>query len=509
MLGHRTLNFEDYMTILKRRWWILAIPAAILPIVAVGATFFIQPQYTSQSLLLIDPQKLPADFVKSTVTEDLNSRLATMKETILSRTTLQPIVEKYNLYASEHLDMDARLDKVRKGILTPPVESDMSRNGSPGFRVIFTADDPHTAQQVCSEISSLFTSADLRQREDITEGATNFLRTQLEQAKRTLDDLDQKLAQFQSLHAGSLPSDQSNNLSVMSGLNSQLEATTQHIQNLEQNQSMDEALLAQQSQAASSSTAGAGPGPLVEEKQLEDLQAEEAQLSAHYTDSYPDLRDVRRKIADLQKKMAKEAAAPAPAVTAPPVNKPDPVAVQQLRAQLRGIALAIQDQRKQQDVLQAQIRGYQGRIQSSPQVEEQEKELTRDYQTAQAFYDSLQAKINQSQMAVDMEHRQQGEGITVLDAANFPDSPTFPKQSVFAMGGLGGGLALGLLVVCLLEYRDTALRTERDVWAFTQLPTLAVIAWSGEMLEEGRGGSGGLKRLFRRKSPKLLSDSAG
>ncbi len=37
-----------------------------------------------------------------------------------------------------------------------------------------------------------------------------------------------------------------------------------------------------------------------------------------------------------------------------------------------------------------------------------------------------------------------------------------------------------LLMVGLLEYLDTALRSERDIWAFTKLPTLAVIAYSGE-----------------------------
>jgi capsular polysaccharide biosynthesis protein len=106
-------------------------------------------------------------------------------------------------------------------------------------------------------------------------------------------------------------------------------------------------------------------------------------------------------------------------------------------------------------------------------------------------------------MTTDLEKRQEGETFTVLDAPNLPTDPTYPKISVFAMGGLFIGLALGVLIVALLEYKDTALRSERDIWAFTQLPTLAVIAWSGEVAAAGSDSSG-KKRLFGRKPPREL-----
>src|SRR5579862_8332783 len=100
MLGHRALTLQDYTTILKRRWWIIAVPAIIFPIVALGISFLVQPVYMSRTLVLVEQQKVPETYVKAVVTEDLNGRLATMREQILSRSRLQPIIERFNLFAN-------------------------------------------------------------------------------------------------------------------------------------------------------------------------------------------------------------------------------------------------------------------------------------------------------------------------------------------------------------------------------------------------------------------------
>ena len=116
MLGHRALNVEDYLDILKRRWWMFVIPAIILPIVAVVATRFITPEYISSGLILIDQQKVPAEFVSPVANDALDNRLAYMTEKILSRSSIEPIITHYNLYADQHLPMDARVDLARKAL---------------------------------------------------------------------------------------------------------------------------------------------------------------------------------------------------------------------------------------------------------------------------------------------------------------------------------------------------------------------------------------------------------
>ena len=144
MLGHRALSVEDYVTILKRKWWIIAIPTLLLPIVGFGISFLIPPQYLSQALVLINQQRVSDELIKSVVSEDLNSRLAYMKEQIESRASLEPIIKKYNLYESEGSDMDRKVQLAVKATDIQPIRSDIRSSGLPGFHISFTASDPQS-----------------------------------------------------------------------------------------------------------------------------------------------------------------------------------------------------------------------------------------------------------------------------------------------------------------------------------------------------------------------------
>jgi uncharacterized protein involved in exopolysaccharide biosynthesis len=301
---------------------------------------------------------------------------------------------------------------------------------------------------------------------------------------------------------GALPGDAANSTTVLGSLGTRLESINNHIQALQQDKSMQEALLATQTQ--STPTVVAAKAEEADELLLEKAQANLADLQTHYTEEYPEVKAAHRQVADLQAKMARAAKEPS-APAAPAAPHPDSIAVVRLKTQIKSDDAQVALAAKEQADINAQMRSYQGRIASSPAVEQTYTELTRNYNTENGIYNGLLAQMNKSQMAGEMENRQQGENFTVLDSASLPIDPTYPKQSVFAMGGLGGGLALGVLIVALLEYRDTALRNERDVWAFTQLPTLAVIAWSGDNVAENQGaGTGRLKRLFSRKDSKEL-----
>src|SRR5215470_15235788 len=161
MLGHRTLNVDDYFGILKRRGWMIAVPAILLALIGFGLTFVVTPQYVSQTLILVEQQKVPDEYVKPVLEEDLTARLASMKEQILSRSRLEPIITRFNLYGTGKVSMDDRIDETRKNIDIKPIHSEMATGGLPGFFISFKDSDPHVAQQVCGEIASLFVTANL------------------------------------------------------------------------------------------------------------------------------------------------------------------------------------------------------------------------------------------------------------------------------------------------------------------------------------------------------------
>lgn len=512
MLGHRTLTVEDYLTILKRRWLFILLPALILPILGFGISYRMTPVYTSQTLVLIQQQRVPEEYVKPVVDDaGLDSRLASMKEQITSRSRLEPIIKQYNL-GNPKDDMDSRLDATRKAIDIKPIHSEIpGAGGLPGFYISFKAGDPHTAQQVCRQITSMFTSANIKARQESAQGTTEFLEQQLNDAKSNLDAQDAKLAAFQRENIGALPEDQQANMNMLTTLNTQLDSVNQALTQLQQERSYREALLAQQGTGTiSSADVGGKPSPAkhtapeateAQAAEMQRLQAELADLQSRYTPDYPDVVATKRKIADLKKEIAQNGTASG-SPGAPVVESP---AVRQIRAQIQSIDNGLQEKRREQANIQRQIGMYSGHLQASPLVAAKYKELTRDYETAQQFYNSLLAKKQSSQMATELELQQQGEQFTVMDDANLPEEPTSPRRSMFAFGGFAAGLALGIALVAYLEYRDKSLRSERDVWAFTKLPTLGIIALSQSATPSTTNGTSWFKRRLKPANPPLAN----
>ncbi len=512
MLGHRELTMEDYTAILRRRWLLVLSIAVVFLAIGGAASYVVPPLYESQTLILIEQQKVPEDYVKPVVDENLNARLASMKEQILSRSRLEPIITRYNLFASNknsalpHIKllqpiikrfnlftgdvntMDKRVEMTRKAIKITQIQAAQASGGMPGFFVTFQASDPRTAQQVCGEITSLFVSENLSARERSAEGTTEFLKQQLEDAKRTLDEQDARLAAFQLKYIGKLPNQESSNVNALQALTTQLDAATQTVNRIQQNETFLQALIAQQTHDLQS---GGPSAASVDDrrKELSTLIDQKKQLETLYTADYPDVVAVKRKIAALQSEIDHSSAANTGPASA--VHQPDSPQLLQLKAQLRAVQLSMVSARKEQTQLEQEIRAYEARIESSPMVEEQYKQVTRDHDTALQFYNSLLTKMNESSMANALEERQQGEQFSVMDPPNLPDAPKFPNHMMFAAGGLLSGLFIGLLISALLEFRDTSLRDESDVWAFTKLPTLATISYVEGIPDSRADGSRG------------------
>lgn len=475
MLGHRQLTLKDYTGILKRRYKLILLCAIVFLAVGAGVSFWIEPQYISQTLVLIEQQKVPTDYVTPVVTEDIGERLASMKEQILSRSRIEPIVQRFKLFASKQANMDERVALTQQAIGIKPIAATQSSHGMPGFFITFKAQDARTAQQVCGEITSLFVSENLIARQQSAEGTTEFLRQQLADSKRSLDEQDAKLADFQRKYFGELPEQAASNTNTLQALTTQLDAANQSIDRLQQNETFLSALVSQQTNELHKNDPAAGGATDARRVQLAELESQKHALEMTYTADHPDVTAVERKIADLKAQMAAKSSEGAPAGENLS-SRNDPPQLQEQKAQLRAVQQSIAAAKREQTSISQQIRVYEARIQSKPQVEEEYKEITRNHDTALQFYNGLLKKMNESSMATALEHRQEGEQFRVMDAPNLPNSPTYPNRVEFAGVGLMGGLAIGLVFAALLEYRDSTLRNELDIWTFTKLPTLAIIS---------------------------------
>lgn len=479
MVRDGQIGFEDAKRVLRKYWWILPITVTGCVTIAMLLASVLPKKYTSQTLILVQQPAVPTDIVRPVVTEDLNHRLASMQEQILSRTRLEPIIEKLGLYPKdrERVHIEDLVERLRTSITITPLASmpGTQSQSLPGFYVNVSFGNPHLGQQICTEITSMFMEQNARTLNDQVKRTTSFLGQQLAEAKAKLDAQDGKLAQFKMKYLNSLPEDEQRNLSLLMGMNSQLEANTQSLSRAQQDKAFDESVFNQQQANLEASQGMPGRNPETLEQQLSVMQDQLTVLQTRYTPEHPDIIKLKNSIELMKKRLAQAPPTIPSGSESAQTPRSEPPQIQQLRAKLRQDDLSIAELTRKQTQIQTQIGVYQARVQASPVVEQQLKEMTRNYQSALEFYNELLKKNNNSVMAEDLQHQQEGEQFRVLDPPSLPDKPSFPKKPTFLGGGLGAGFTLGVGILALIAISDRSIYTERDVELCLKVPVLGLI----------------------------------
>ena len=514
-MENRELTMDDYLAMLRRRMKVILIPALLAPLAGFLVSYAFPAKYTSQSLVLVEAPKIPDAVVQQVFTEDLTQHITTIEQRVLSPARLRPMIDRLGL-AKGGQNVDDVMDNIRLSMSIEPVVTDLSQVGAsgkkkptgspvPGFYVDYTASTARDAQQICTDLTSMLLEEDLKSRQDASQGTTLFLTKQVEDAKQNLDDLDKRLAAFKNQHMGQLPGDEDNNLKILMGLNSQLDANTQSLNRATQDKSYTESMLAQQLAAWKSSQSASNPQTL--QTQLSQLQAQLIDLEARYTADHPDVIKTKADIAQVRKKLA-EINEPAKGTETANDKESgtEPPEIRQLRLQIHQYQDLIAQSTRDQKKLEQEIAVYQSRVSASPAVEEQYKELARDYDNAQKVYQDDLAKQSTSKMATQAEQQQQGEQMALLNPATLPDSPSFPNRLLFAGGGFGAGLVIGLGLGLWLELRDKCIRTEADAEAALELPMLVSVPWITDAAATNGNGKG--RFWSRKKQPDERKETA-
>ncbi len=487
----RAFDFEDYIDILRRNLrWIIA-PAFAGLVVSTVVAFMMEDTYVSSALIRVTPQQIAPELVPNLTSQDVAERINGMAQTILSRSTLTSLITSYGLYKSELKSepMEDVIDKMHKAISIYPVGgSAMGNKFLPAMQVTFAYTDKYTAQRVCNDLVARFMGLSSQGVVESQQEAGQFLTDESQQAKRDLDVLEKKLADFREQHAGRLPEEMQTNMQEMNALDGRLSALTESAnRNNEQRMYLENELhIAKDRLAAASyhsSQAQAQNQKVVSlDQQIENLQNSISAMRERYTEDYPDLQAAKDQLARLQRERdaaAKEkppkvdVMADSPAVTRDRMDAQE--SVDRIQTQMKANAMEMAQINRDIAAVNSSLRNYQGRLEGVPAGEKEYEDLLRDYDLAKQRYIDADMKREKSVVSIDMERRKQGETLELLDAASLPASPTAPKRRMILPTGAAIGLALGIVLVAVREVRDTSLKNLKDARLYTQLSILGSI----------------------------------
>src|ERR1700690_308995 len=446
------IDFTEIKGVVRRRRWQFLLPFFFGWLLVWGASWLIRPTYRSGTLILIEQPSVPEKYVVSNIDTDIQHQLDSITEQIMSRPRLLRIVDRLGLYANErkHMNEDELVDKMRKDIEIELTHGDDRKLSA--FNIYFSSHNPKTAQQATNELANLFITENLEERQKRSEDTTSFLEDQLNQARAKLAAQEAKMRTFKDQHLGELPTQTQSNLQILSGSQTQLGANEDALNRAKQQNTYLESLLNQyRSMNVSTKGAdGAQPGPADIDKQLEQLKAQLADLTSHYTDKYPDVRKTKEQIALLENTRKRVVADlnsgvnnPTPEASAAASFDPKSAPLLEMESQLKANRLEIANREAEIKDGQAKINQYQSRLNMAPVMEQQFAEITRDYDQSKTDYESLRAKKNQSAMSTDLDKTQQGEHFRMLDPPNLPVRPYKPNRLMLCGAGLAVGLVLG------------------------------------------------------------------
>jgi polysaccharide chain length determinant protein (PEP-CTERM system associated) len=493
----RALDVEDYIDIARRhKGWIIG-PAFAFTVLAVVIAYLWPDTYQSTAVIRVIPPQVPASLVAPNLTMTMQARITSLTETILSRATLTNIISTLGLYKKELSThpMDDVVEQMRtKDIRISPVQTGVvtGQDRVTAFQISFLYNNRFQAQKVTNELVSRFITENLKNREEQSQGTTQFLSNEAADAKKKLDDAGQRLSDFRVRNMGHLPDQMEQNMQALNALQIQMTNVNAAISRVNQDKLLLENQLridkdrmaALKDPAQQPQVATAESQKLVDkDREIAAIESGLARLRERYKETHP---DVQRAEAMLAQARTERAAIVQEQAKARPETRPvDPETVRQLRdlderirrteAQIAAKNLEMEQHQKDLTQISASIGTYRSRIEGVPVGQKEYEQLLADRDLAEKQYMDLQGKMSSSQIATNLENRRQGEQLELLDPASLPQTPSEPKRYVIISVGAAVGLVVGLLIAGVREIKDTSLKNLKDVRAYTQLPILGSI----------------------------------
>ena len=466
---------EEYWAIVgRRKWWILG-PLFFGWLLVFASIWVIPARYTSESVVLIEPPKVPSSLVAPNVQVDLADRVQSESQQVLSRTRLLDLITKFKLYPSYANSPDDQVEKMRDDVKFELIQAPAANGNQElvAFKLAYKGADPAKAQQVNAALTSFFVDENVRASQEQSEATTHFLDSQVRSLGQTLADDEARLHAYESQHEGSLPQQLQSNLQILNGIQSQLQSAHNAHERALQQQTY---LASLQKQYETMGDSADIPSSL--ENQLEGARAQLADLRARYTDDHPDIKKLKETIAGLEKlkqDLGAEAKEKLETNTASAAQVQAMTPRVQLQNQIKVNKMELQTSTEQIQRLEQAGQMYQARLNATPAVEAEMNDMMRDYGNLKKEYLELLAKKQESSLATSLERQQQGAQFRVIDPPSFPDKAVFPDRFKFSLAAIGVGLVLAVLFGFGSEVLDDRIRNEQALTDAVNLPILVDI----------------------------------
>lgn len=499
---------QEILEIFLRRKWLIVFSILVILFSASVYCVVTPEMYRSSTTILVVPQRVPENYVRSTVSTRIEDRVATIRQQVLSRTRLVAVMDELGLFKEmrKSQSLEGIVEMMRKRISIDTMNTGNRPNDS--FTLSFVHENPQTAMLTTSRLASFFIDENLKTREQQAVGTAEFLDSQLKETKKKLEEQEERVKRYKSTYMGELPQELQTNLQLMSRLQDQLRANAEAIRTAQDRKMFTEAqvnsmelqisTLEAQARAAALNNPGHAPiesispgdpaAAYTAELNLKKTQL--ANLSVRYTDKYPEIRRLKDEIAQLEKRVAEARGnlpttspstggqgnnTPVTPVTAAVSFPREREELQRLRSAMKGFDLDTQSLKKERKELEKNISIIESKVGRSPKREQEMISLTRDYENLKQSYDALLKNKLDADISENLEKRQKGEQFQILDPANLPESPFVPNRlRVFGIA-LAAALLIGFGGAIGLEAVAPAARGLKDFRHFSEIPVLAVI----------------------------------
>ena len=476
MIPGKQYALETLLQVARRRKWLILIPAVLIATIAAVVVYFLPNTYRSETLILVVPQRVPESYVKSTVTARIEDRLQAISQQILSRTKLEQVISDFNLYKRERDNgelMEDIVEQMRmKDIAMSVVKGD-------AFRLSFQSEDPRVAMRVTERLGSLFIDESYRDREVLAQSTSEFLATQLDEARRQLVAVETKLLEYQRTFNGELPTQLSANLQGQHNTEIALQQLGDSLNRDRERRIQFERTVADVLEAPDAPAAEVKP-EIAQTLEDELKTAQQALLAVELKlrPDHPDVKKQRRTVDELRARV--DAQKLQGTLTSRPTNTvvmdyAKRKRLMDAKAELDNLDREIKAKLAEEQRLRSVQAMYQARIEATPVRETELASLTRDYETLQQSYRTLLQKKEESEISANLEKRQIGETFRILDPARLPEKPVSPDRPQLYVIAMLGALAIAIGLAAAAEYLDRTLRTDADVRAALNLMVLATV----------------------------------